>query len=94
MTVCSRPEGGLRCREGVKPPVNQSINQSNTTESEYHVYFISGNLIPLHIILYQVICPCRAGPRRRGGGLVLINIRLRYIASIGYSERFFFFCYS
>ena len=45
MTVCSRPEGGLRCREGVKPPVNQSINQSNTTESEYHVYFISGNLV-------------------------------------------------
>ena len=27
-------------------------------------------------------------PRRRGGGLGLINIRLRYIASIEYSERF------
>ena len=39
---------------------------------------------------------CRGGgsttwrPRRRGG-LGLINIRLRYIASIEYSERFFFF---
>ena len=30
-------------------------------------------------------------PRRRGGGLGLINIRLRYIASIEYSERFIFF---
>ena len=30
-------------------------------------------------------------PRRGGGGLGLINIRLRYIASIEYSKRFFFF---
>ena len=43
--------------------------------------------------------PCTAGalaPAPTGGGgggpLGLINIRLRYIASIEYSARFFFFC--
>ena len=42
--------------------------------------------------------PCTAGDfgARADGGLGLINIRLRYIASIEYSERFFliffFFC--
>ena len=36
--------------------------------------------------------PCTAGAfaARADGGLGLINIRLRYIASIEYSERFFF----
>ena len=31
MTVCSRPEDGLRCRQGVTPPLNQTQTQTEIT---------------------------------------------------------------